>query len=82
MKRKSMSLDINGAESNLKINGQLDNNSGFEEENCLSYETQSSVGTNHDHSKELVKFEYHVLYHISYAVPYLCFNAYKSSNFI
>lgn len=26
-----------------------------------------------------IKFEYHVLYHISYAVPYLCFNAYKSS---
>lgn len=30
---------------------------------------------------QLIKFEYHVLYHISYAVPYLCFNAYKSSMF-
>lgn len=26
----------------------------------------------------LVKFEYHVLYHISYAVPYLCFTGIKS----
>lgn len=32
-------------------------------------------------SKELLRIEYHVLYHISYAVPYLCFNAYTSSKF-
>lgn len=30
---------------------------------------------------QLIRFEYHVLYHISYGVPYLCFNAYKSSMF-
>lgn len=33
------------------------------------------------HSKELLSFEYHVLYHLNYAVPYLCFNAHKSSEF-
>lgn len=32
-------------------------------------------------SKELLSFEYHVLYHLSYAVPYICFNANKSSEF-
>lgn len=30
---------------------------------------------------ELLRFEYHVLYHISYGVPYLSFNAYKSGSF-
>lgn len=28
---------------------------------------------------QLMNFEYHLLYHISYGVPYLAFNAYKSS---
>lgn len=28
---------------------------------------------------QTLNFEYHILYHISYGVPYLSFNAYKSS---
>lgn len=33
----------------------------------------------HEKCQRLIKFEYHVLYHLSYAVPYLCFNAHDSS---
>lgn len=31
-----------------------------------------------EHNTQLISFVYHVLYHRSYGVPYLCFNAYKS----
>ncbi|XP_031619713.1 ubiquitin-like-conjugating enzyme ATG10 isoform X2 [Contarinia nasturtii] len=49
----------------------------FEEEDYLSFESPSQASNSI--TKQLLKFEYHVLYHISYAVPYLCFNAYKSN---
>lgn len=52
----------------------------FEEDWRLAEETPSEVSQlNHSRKEELIKFEYHVLYHLSYAVPFLCFNAYKSS---
>lgn len=50
----------------------------FAEEEMLSPVNCESV-SNLDSSKQLLSFEYHVLYHLSYAVPYLCFNATKSS---
>lgn len=53
----------------------------FEEENGLSFESPSEVPLNRIVKEQPIKFEYHVLYHLSYAVPYLCFNAYKSSKF-
>lgn len=31
--------------------------------------------------QELMTFEYHILYHLSYAVPYLSFNAHKCGRF-
>lgn len=55
----------------------------FAEEQSLSNDSPPiSCGkpvTKSDESRELLSFEYHVLYHLSYAVPYLCFNATKSS---
>lgn len=53
--------------------------SDFKEQDQLSYESSSDVGLNHDANTQLIKFDYHVLYHINYGVPYLCFNAHKSS---
>lgn len=53
------------------------------EDDLLSYESPAKQTFNHDAKpKQLIKFEYHVLYHMSYAVPYLCFNAHKSSRFL
>lgn len=54
------------------------------QEKFTDYMNQDWPGTAYESSGncsqcQLIKFEYHVLYHISYAVPYLCFNAYKSS---
>lgn len=57
-----------------------------ESDNFTDYMNQNSAESACESSADcsqtqLIKFEYHVLYHISYAVPYLCFNAYKSSRF-
>lgn len=68
MKRIGVSVPID------EINAEEFN--GFEEESNLAYEEKSSGKTP---TNEPIQFEYHVLYHISYAVPYLCFNAYRSS---
>lgn len=40
---------------------------------------ESVTNTHCDGRKELVSLEFHVLYHLSYAVPYICFNVHKSS---
>lgn len=69
VKTQSISLSLDG--------GMNEEQNAFEEDLQLSFETP----VNHCHNEQLIKFEYHVLYHISYAVPYLCFNAYKSSMF-
>lgn len=54
----------------------------LKEDDLLSYESPAKETFDHDAKpKQLIKFEYHVLYHMSYAVPYLCFNAHKSSRF-
>lgn len=58
----------------------LDNN--FDEESNLSQDSQMVDSLlKQDPNERLIKFEYHVLYHLSYAVPYLCFNAFDSSKF-
>lgn len=69
MKKNSLQLEID------ENNGKNDEIYEFEEENRLSFASP----TNPTPKKQLIKFEYHVLYHMSYAVPYLCFNGYKSS---
>lgn len=68
----------------LAIDEETDENNGrdVKEDDLLSYESPAKETVNHDAKpKQLIKFEYHVLYHMSYAVPYLCFNAHKSSRF-
>lgn len=50
----------------------------FEEINDQFIDLSSERPLDQSH-QQLIRFEYHVLYHISYAVPYLCFNAFKSS---
>lgn len=54
----------------------------FDEESNLSPDPQTvNSSPSQDHNDRLIKFEYHVLYHLSYAVPYLCFNAFHSSEY-
>lgn len=62
-------------------NGHKSQENEFQEEIGLSFESPSEIALNRSNREQLVKFEYHVLYHISYSVPYLCFNAYRSSKY-
>lgn len=50
----------------------------FEEDIAIVHNDFKSTLTN---IKELVSFDFHVLFHLSYGVPYICFNVYKSSKF-
>lgn len=79
-KTKTISLPID--ELPNERNGHKSQENVFQEEIGLSFESPSEIALNCSNREQLVKFEYHVLYHISYSVPYLCFNAYRSSNFI
>lgn len=56
----------------------LDN---FDEDSTMlnsAHERNEISELNNVNNSMLMNFEYHVLYHLSYAVPYLCFNANKS----
>lgn len=78
MKTISLSLAIsNETRQTLTTQNTFETN-GFEEEDGLSVDSSCEVSSN-PIAEQLLRFEYHVLYHISYAVPYLCFNAYKCS---
>lgn len=66
-------------EINLHKDVDSDDMEFAEEQNLSSNNCETA--RNSDDSKELLSFEYHVLYHLNYAVPYLCFNATKSSKF-
>lgn len=58
-------------------------NNDFDEESNLSPDAQMvDPLPSQNHNERLIKFEYHVLYHLSYAVPYLCFNAFNPSEFL
>lgn len=78
-KTKTISLPID--ELPNERNGHKSQENEFQEEIGLSFESPSEIVLNRSNREQLVKFEYHVLYHISYSVPYLCFNAYRSSKF-
>lgn len=60
-------------ESNDTINEDL-----IEDQFGDDLSTAKDISTN----DEPLSLEYHVLYHMSYAVPYLSFNAYKSGRCI
>lgn len=79
LKTKTISLPIDDLPN--EKNGHKYQENEFQEEIELSFESPSEIAINRSNREQLVKFEYHVLYHISYSVPYLCFNAYRSSKF-
>lgn len=77
---KTQSKELNLIESTDELKEHEIKEIDFSDEDNHLFESSSEAPSNHSH-QQLIRFEYHVLYHISYAVPYLCFNAYKSSMF-
>lgn len=67
--------------TNWQLNDDENLEHDFDEECGISLDHGSYNSGQIEGEKQILKFEYHVLYHLSYAVPYLSFNAYDSSNF-
>lgn len=68
--------DLGDATILIEAENSEDESTYEPEEDAGKYQNQAVNDT-----KILIKFDYHILYHMSYAVPYLCFNAFKSGNF-
>lgn len=76
MKIQSIALNTNKPSDEPNDNDSIE--CDFEEVNNYMVDASSEPPINQS-DRQLIRFEYHVLYHISYGVPYLCFNAFKSS---
>lgn len=63
------------AEVDLIANDRADEVSFSEDDDVAEIVTNTHCGGR----KELVSLDFHVLYHLSYAVPYISFNVHKSS---
>lgn len=79
VKNKTMALKLSEKSNSSNFNENEETFTDYMDQNISETACESSANCT---QCQLIKFEYHVLYHISYAVPYLCFNAYKSSTFI
>lgn len=71
--RKLFKAEINLAEENESLT------SDFDEDIALA---ENILGQCKSESQEVVSIELHVLYNLSYGVPWICFNVHKSSKHI
>lgn len=79
--RKQVTIEINVKNDSKNTDGSLEIEDSENEPIELEEDTGKYQNETVNDPKILIKFDYHVLYHLSYAVPYLCFNGFRSGNF-
>lgn len=77
MKREAKSISLTSSPPSTESNDTI-----YEDLTEDQFEDDLSTAKDISTNVEPLSFEYHILYHMSYAVPYLSFNAYKSGRYM
>lgn len=79
---KKVSRSVSLAPNNTNLAEEVFNFEDISGVDEISCPDDAAAVINIDNNQQILNFEYHVLYQISYGVPYLSFNAYKSGIYL